>query len=127
MGTHFENRQKALLASNTQQPGKAQPKPIQQYSQKRKKLNQQYAEVSRPKWQGQQCAIRSPVCTLWADGWNHADGKENAEKLLDVENGQPACNPCNEYCESHHEWAVEYGFRGKRNQHTNRFDNTFKK
>lgn len=100
---------------------------IRKVSKKRQALNKEYSAVSKPKWEGERCAIGSEVCTGWAQGWNHPDGKENAEKLLDVENGQPACNPCNCYIEIHHKWAVENGFRGKRNKQTKRYINTYKK
>lgn len=96
------------------------------YSKKRQRANRQYAKASKPKWEGQICQIRSPVCTTWAQGYNHPGGKENLEKLLNVENGQVCCNPCNTYCEDHHQWAVDNGFREKRNTRTKRYDNTYK-
>lgn len=55
----------------------------------------------------------------WAQWNHHASGKENKEKLMDLVNGEPACNACNTYCESHHDWAVKNGFRTKRNTPTN--------
>ncbi len=109
------------------EPESKQTKPISKVSKKRQKQNQEYARVSRPKWIGKQCGIRSPVCTGKAQGWNHAGGKETIEKLLDVENGQPACNACNSYIEQHHAWAVEKGFRTKRNTATTRYENTYKR
>jgi hypothetical protein len=69
---------------------------ISRESKKRKKLNKEYKKVSKPMWEGQKCALKvKGVCTGMAQGWNHAAGKENAEKLLDMENGQPACTKCN--------------------------------
>ncbi|MEX6691235.1 hypothetical protein QTN47_27245 [Danxiaibacter flavus] len=101
--------------------GKATPEPkkevkaIPKVAKKRAKDNREYAKVSRPVWKGKLCQIRSPVCTKHAEGFNHAGGKETKEKLLDIANGQAACNACNEYCEQHHEWAVKNGLRIKRN------------
>lgn len=100
---------------------------IARYSPKRTELNKEYAAISRPLWEGKLCEIKSPVCTWFAQGWNHAAGKENKEKLLDMSNGQPACNACNTYIEQHHSFAVDHGFRTKRNTETKRYENTFKR
>ena len=105
----------------------AKKKPIEKVSEKRKELNKEYAKVSKPMWEGKTCEISSPECSGMAQGWNHAAGKENAEKLLDMKNGQAACNKCNQYCEDHHAWAVKNGFRNKRNLETKRYKNTVKK
>lgn len=101
---------------------------IKKVSDKRKELNKEYAKVSKPMWEGQKCALKvKGVCTGMAQGWNHAAGKENAEKLLDMTNGQPACNKCNQWAEDNHAQAVKLGFRNKRNLETKRYKNTFKK
>lgn len=102
-------------------------KGIAHKSEKRTELDKEYAAVSKPLWQGKKCAIKSPHCTKKAQGWNHHAGKENDEKLLDMENGEPACNACNSYVEDNHTWAVENGFRTQRNTPTNRYKNTLKK
>lgn len=108
------------------QAQKKKQKPLKKATKKRAKLNRQYSKVSKPMWEGQPCAIRSPKCIGMAQGWNHAAGKENADKLLDMENGQPACNPCNGWCEDNHAEAVRLGFRNQRNTQTKRYDNTYK-
>jgi hypothetical protein len=101
---------------------------ISRESKKRKELNKEYKKVSKPMWEGQECALKvKGVCSGMAQGWNHAAGKENAEKLLDMENGQPACNSCNGWCEDNHAKAVEMGFRNQRNTPTKRYKDTYKK
>lgn len=124
-----ERRQQKLGIKPTSQQEReeAKKKPIAKKSAKRKELDKQYAKVSKPMWEGKPCGINSPVCSGWSQGWNHAAGKENADKLLDMENGQPSCNACNNYCEDHHAWAVKNGFRNKRNLETKRYKNTVKK
>ena len=117
------------LAKTSSEVKAEQPKkPIAKESPKRKELNKQYKKVSKPMWEGQKCALKvKGVCSGMAQGWNHAAGKENAEKLLDMENGQPACNKCNGWCEDHHAEAVKLGFRNQRNTETKRYKNTYKK
>jgi hypothetical protein len=115
-------RQQMKLTGKAPEPPKKQV-PIKPYSNKRQKANKEYSREAKPKWVGKPCAIKSPVCTNHAEGFNHANGKETIEKLLDLANGQPACNACNEYCESHHQWAVENGFRVKRNTESKRNKN----
>lgn len=55
------------------------------------------------------CKINSPVCTKFTQGVHHPKGR--GIYLLAVNLFIPACNPCNDYCEDHHAWAVENGFK----------------
>lgn len=125
MTPYMKERQAKAMGLSKPANEKKVPVKIAQYSKKRQKENREYAKVSKPKWIGKSCEIRAPGCTGQAQGWNHAAGKENIEKLLDVNNGQPACNHCNTYIEANHEWAVKKGFRTKRNTRTKRYDNTY--
>ncbi len=114
--------------TSQQERAEKKPVPIAKKSAKRKELDKEYKKVSKPMWEGQKCALKvKGVCSGMAQGWNHAAGKENAEKLLDMANGQPACNKCNGWCEDNHAKAVEMGFRNQRNTPTKRYDNTYKK
>lgn len=106
-------------APEVQKPVKRIPK----VAEKRKATNREYAKKSGPVWKGKLCQIRSPVCTGKAEGFNHAGGKETMEKLLDVTNGQAACNACNGYIEQHPAWAKERGFKIKRNTKVIRDEN----
>lgn len=97
-----------------------EPKPkkvykIRSFSDKRAKLNQEYAVKSRPYWQGQMCAIRSPICTGKAQGIHHRKGKASPELLMDETWWMPACFMCNNYIEDKHKWAIEHGHKIQRN------------
>lgn len=117
-----------LAKTSAEEKREAKPKPIAKKSAKRKELDKEYSKVSKPIWEGQKCALKvKGVCRGMAQGWNHAAGKENADKLLDMQNGQPACNPCNQWCEDNHAEAVKRGFRNQRNTPTKRYDKTYKK
>lgn len=108
----------------------AEPKkraPIAKVSAKRKELNKEYSKTTKPLWQGKTCRVNAPGCTIQAQGMHHLEGKENAEKLLNTKKQIPACNHCNTYIEDNHAWAVEHGFKLKKNTATNRYDNTYKK
>ena len=121
----MKNRQ---AKTSQQERAEKKPLPIAKKSAKRKELDKEYKKVSKPMWEGQKCALKvKGVCSGMAQGWNHAAGKENAEKLLDMANGQPACNKCNGWCEDHHAEAVKLGFRNQRNTPTKRYKNTYKK
>jgi hypothetical protein len=84
---------------------------IKPVSDKRAALNKKYAEASRPIWKGQQCQIRSPVCTGKAQGIHHRKGKATAELLMDQRYWMSACNFCNTYVETHDAWARKMGFK----------------
>lgn len=116
-----------MKKGNADQKDEAPVKRIARESPKRKELNKEYSMQSKPLWKDKPCVINSPDCTGWAQGWNHHAGKENKEKLMDLVNGEPACNACNTYCEANHKWAVQKGFRTKRNTQTKRYQNTYKK
>lgn len=95
----------------------APPKPrkkIKPFSDKRAKLNREYAKESRPRWKGKRCEMKTPVCTGMAQGIHHPEGKETREKLLDPDNQMPSCNPCNGWVERNHAKAVKMGLKRSR-------------
>jgi hypothetical protein len=96
------------------EPEKKKPVKIRPFSKKREKLNRQYSTESKPRWQGKDCRVRSPVCTRKAQGMHHLAGKDTAEKLLDPKNQIPCCNACNTYVEDHDAWARKNGFKVSR-------------
>jgi len=106
-----------LLYRQALKNGSPKPKSngIAKVSDKRKVLNKEYSKVSKPLWKDKDCKVRSPECTGKAEGMHHLQGKENKDKLLDIKKMVPACNRCNTYIESHHEWAVSQGLKLKRN------------
>ncbi len=77
-----------------------------------KKLNElaKY-RIERKKFlEGHQfCEIRSPVCIGQPVNIHHT--KPRAYHLCDVDVFKAACDPCNSYIESHHDWAREKGFK----------------
>jgi hypothetical protein len=105
----------------------AKPKPIAKKSAKRKELDKEYAEVSRPLWKGQDCQAKLQGCTGKAQGMHHLEGKENADKLLNMKKAIPCCNHCNGEIERLHGKAVDLGLKEKRNTPTKRYDKTYKK
>jgi hypothetical protein len=60
------------------------------------------------------CNIKSPVCLKKATCVNHTRGR--GANVLNQEDWEPSCIPCNGYIESHHAWAAERGH--KKEQHT---------
>lgn len=59
------------------------------------------------------CEIRSPVCTMFATVLNHNAGRDG-DQLLNKDDLARCCPPCNDYIESHHEWARVRGFKKRR-------------
>lgn len=92
-------------------PSKKPRKKIKPFSDKRAKLNRQYAKESRPRWKGVDCMVRSPECTGKSQGMHHLAGKDTPDKLLDPRNQIPCCNSCNTYVETHDKWARDNGFK----------------
>lgn len=76
-------------------PTKKPRKKIKPFSDKRAKLNREYAEKSRPYWKGKDCAIRAPGCQKKASGIHHMKGKDSPELLMDKKWWLPACTYCN--------------------------------
>lgn len=86
---------------------------IQPYSKKRKQVNILYDAQSRKyRKDHPKCAINSPVCTGRTQGVNHKKGR--GRHLLDETTWEPACNPCNVYCEDHPQWAIDNGHKESR-------------
>lgn len=102
------------LKNGQVKPGKKQATRIKQVSEKRAALNREYAKESRPFWNDKACQIRSPVCTGQAQGIHHRKGKVTKEDLMDKRYWMAACNYCNSYVESHHEWARNMGYKVSR-------------
>jgi len=59
------------------------------------------------------CVIQSPVCTYHATVVNHKQGRGD-KVVMDQDTWEPCCPPCNDYIESHNEWAVEHGHKESR-------------
>lgn len=86
---------------------------LQPYSKTRKELNKVYdPEAKQFRKDNSICAINSPVCTKVTQGVNHKKGR--GKYLMDKSTWEPACNPCNGYCEDHTEWAIENGHKESR-------------
>jgi hypothetical protein len=113
MNDYLRYRQKLKLEGKPPQEKKRYK--IAQYSKKRQAANSEYAEKSRPFWKDLPCQIKSPVCTGMAQGVHHRKGKATIKLLLDKRYWMRACNQCNSYVESHHEWAARLGFKLSRN------------
>ena len=77
MNDYLAYRQKLKLEGKPQKVKKRVK--IRQYSKKRQRANREYAEKSRPWWQGKACAIRAPGCNKQAEGIHHMKGKSNIE------------------------------------------------
>jgi hypothetical protein len=61
--------------------------------------------LSRPG--NQTCKIKSPVCTKKATCINHK--KRRGKNLMNEKYFEPSCGPCNNYIESHSQWALDHG------------------
>lgn len=112
MSTYLEYRLK--LKNEGHPPKEKKVHKIKPYSDKRAKINREYANKSRPVWRDQDCGIKSKVCTGKAQGIHHPGGKVTIELLMDPANWVPACNACNTWCESNHAEAEKKGFKVSR-------------
>lgn len=89
---------------------KKKPTRIRSVSIKRQALNRNYNPAAKKfREENPRCKILSEVCTGETQGVHHTKGR--GKYLMAFETWMPACNPCNEYCESHTDWAKERGFK----------------
>lgn len=110
---YMKQRQAQKLEGPQRKPKKAYN--IKAYSDKRAKLNREYAKKSRPYWKGKECAIRSPGCQNVATGIHHMKGKDTPELLMDEKYWLPACGYCNTiWLEEHDAEARKLGFKVSR-------------
>lgn len=109
MSDYLLHRRAIKLSDPAPKPKKVYK--IKPFSDKRAKLNREYAVKSRPYWQDQMCAIRSPLCTGAAQGIHHRKGKATPELLMDETWWMPACHFCNSYVENNDAWARKHGFK----------------
>lgn len=98
---------------------KDEQKPIAHFSKKREKLQREYRKFVEDviKENKGRCAVNSPVCAKKATGLNHKQ-KRTPANLMIRKNVTPACDACNEFLESHQDWAKEHG------HHISRFEKT---
>jgi len=92
-------------------PAKAKPpgKPIARESKKRAKINMEYALINKVKLANDAlCVVRSPVCTIFAQGQNHIQ-KRSPKNLTEPDNLENCCNMCNQYLEQYPGWAKKNG------------------
>ena len=120
MTSYLEHR-RALKLGQVQSE-KKQRKKIKPFSDKRAKLNRQYAKETKPMWEGKECAIKAPGCQIIATGMHHIEGKDTPEKLLNKEGMIPACSYCNLiWVEQNDAEARKLGFKRSRMK-TKRFN-----
>src|SRR5687768_4799524 len=94
---------------------------IRKVSKKREGVNREYFKRSRIfRKANPLCAIKAEGCSKLTEGVHHMRGKENLEKLMDENYWLPACNRCNNYCESHSAWARENGFKLSKHEPINK-------
>lgn len=97
--------------------GKKLPKRIKPRSKKMANKMRQLGKINKELLgQGdltELCEIQSPVCTRIATVLNHNQGRQG-DNLLDKSKLSKCCPLCNDYIESHHEWAKERGFKQQR-------------
>jgi hypothetical protein len=97
-----------------------EPYRIKPVSLKRKEINKIYGpKAAAFREANPRCVINSPWCKnheadekeKTTEGVHHVKGKHSTQMLLDEDYWLPACNPCNNYIESHPEWATANGFK----------------
>ena len=114
MTSYLEHR-RALKLGQVEPEKKKPRKKIKPFSDKRAKLNREYAKESRPFWKDKDCEIRLPGCNGKAQGINHKKGKATPALLMDKKYWESACNYCNAEIENRHQWAVDNGHKLPRN------------
>lgn len=60
------------------------------------------------------CEIHSPVCAGASSVVNHNKGR--GANVLNQDDWNACCPPCNDYIEIHHEWAEARGFKKSRHK-----------
>lgn len=87
----------------------APKKAINKVAEKRKSVNKEYNKVKGAilKADGR-CKVNSPACTGKAQGLNHKQ-KRTPANLVKLTNLEACCNACNEYIETHADWAKANG------------------
>jgi hypothetical protein len=86
---------------------------LRPYAVRRMEENKIYnAEAKEFKINNPICAINSPVCIKRTQGVNHKKGR--GDHLMDKDTWEPACNPCNQYCEDNTQWAIDNGHKESR-------------
>ena len=90
---------------------KKKPKPISKRSDKLKdemKLYKPQVKAYLEKPENQQCRIKAEgVCLGKATCVNHK--KRRGKNLREEKYWEPACEPCNNFCESNPKWAYDNG------------------
>lgn len=107
MSSDYLTYRRQLKNGEIPTPDKKPRKKIKPFSDKRSKLNRQYAKESKPFWKGKDCEIRLPGCTGKAQCINHKKGKATPALLMNKEHWEAACFFCNNEIENQHKWAVE--------------------
>lgn len=89
-----------------------QEKPPAKRSKKLDKtMRKQYVpEVKEMVKKNTECAVKSPVCTGFAQGFHHLVGRIG-ELLTNRKKKIPCCNPCNRFIEKNDAWARANGFK----------------
>lgn len=85
-------------------------KPLQKRSEKMKDNMKEYKPMVKEylnRVENQDCQIKSPVCTGKATCVNHK--RRRGKNLTNEKYFQPSCGPCNNYIESHSQWALDNG------------------
>lgn len=90
---------------------KKQPNPIKPRSKKLDKImRKEYVpEVKEMVAKNTPCKVNSPVCTKWANGFHHPEGRIGGRLLSKMK--IPCCNPCNTFIEDNDAWARANGFK----------------
>ena len=116
-GKKAENGLKADKKSPVKLPDKNKKpkKRIKNRTKKQAKVMRKLGKINKELLQDGTlpCEIRSPVCTYFATVVNHNAGRVG-DQALKKEDMTRCCPPCNDYIESHHEWARERGFKVRR-------------
>ena len=111
--------QRRELKNSDKKPKEKKIYRLPKVGKKRKIENKSYLPASRAyRTEHPYCVIKSPVCTKWTQGVNHKKGRIG-KLLMDKRYWEPACNPCNHYCESHPEWAIKNGHKISRHKKNN--------
>ena len=84
-------------------------KPIAKVSKKQRKANKKLSAIVKDLMLvNPLCELKTPVCTMIAEGSDHTV-KRSPKNLLDKNNIKLSCNACNTWKESHSKEAKEMG------------------
>jgi arylamine N-acetyltransferase len=105
-------RKSGRLSNNKKKnAGKKNKRPIKKVSKKQAKVQREISKINKEqRKENPVCQVASPVCIKNPTFSHHKQGR-TGKNATDKKKIIQCCNPCNEYLESHPEFAKAHGLK----------------